>query len=189
MDNLKLNVQSDSPLIFNDLSADYAEINAAADQLKFYDFQVGSTADIYSNYYRVFADNVNKTLHDSHLQLYPEKVPFDLFIDTTREFITDAYVVNYNDDFIINEFNSENSFIRRTSKLNSLLQNKSGGNDFYTAGKGNILSLNNLINIDDLVEFNDFNEYYLSDSLEIYSAGDVDDEEKNPGDSGGDLDE
>ncbi|MFW6273458.1 MAG: leukotoxin LktA family filamentous adhesin [Halanaerobium sp.] len=189
MDNLKLNVQSNSPLIFNNLSADFTEINAAADQLEFYDFQVGSLADINSNYYRVMADNINKVLHDSHLQLYPEKVPFDLFIDTMREFITDTYVVNYNDDFIINKFNSENSFIRRNSNLNSTIQNESGGYDFYAAGKGGILSLNNLINIDSLLELNDFNEYYLSDSLEIYQAGDIESEEENLGDSGGDLDD
>ncbi|CCU79431.1 hypothetical protein HSACCH_01331 [Halanaerobium saccharolyticum subsp. saccharolyticum DSM 6643] len=150
MDNLKLNVQSNSPLIFNNLSANFSEINAAADQLEFYDFQVGSIADINSNYYKVVADNINKILHDSHLQLYPEKVPFNLFIDTMRELITDAYVVNYNDDFIINEFNSENSFIRRNSNLNSIIQNNSGGYDFYTVGKGNILPLNDLINIDNL---------------------------------------
>ena len=190
LNDLKFRAQSESGLIFTDLSADYAEIEAAADWVQFYDLQVGSRADITNNNYRVIADNVNEILHDSHLQLYPEKQPFNLFLNSEQKMITDAYAVNYDDDFIINEFSSENSFIRKSSRLNSILQDNSGGSDFYKAGKGSILSLNNLIEIDSLLEYSEEKEDYRPDSSGVYPAGEVeDDKENNLVVSDGDLNE
>ncbi|NMB12540.1 MAG: hypothetical protein GX977_09660, partial [Firmicutes bacterium] len=65
----------------------------------------------------VIADNVNKQLFPCDLQLYPKRAPFYLTMGRDRLIRTDAWVVHYDDEYIINDFATENSFIRITGKM------------------------------------------------------------------------
>lgn len=145
-DEISINAKSETGIIFNHLAADYSVIDADVESMKLLKTIVGSRAEINNSYGRVVAD-IRPQLFDSDLQLYPRRPetaevydPFYLIFTTEnagRKILTDAYIVNYNPDFIINQFSTENSIMRITSKLavlNSRLMNNNllarTGNNF-----------------------------------------------------------
>lgn len=116
-DEIVVNGYSEAGMIFDLLEADVARINVQTDRLAFLDTLIGTRAEFRNNYYLAVAENVEKRLIPSHLQLYPRDLPFYLIFNADREMLTDAMTVNYDDDFIINRFHTENSIVRITSKL------------------------------------------------------------------------
>ena len=90
---------------------------ADTESLKLTEVLLGTKAQFSNRYHTVIADNVNKQLFPCDLQLYPERDPFYLIMGRDRLIGTDAWVVHYDDDYIINDFETENSFMRITSKM------------------------------------------------------------------------
>ena len=78
-------------------------IDAQADFLDLYDTdgRVGLNSTI--SYYSVLAENNYHGLEDFDAQLYPENTPFYLLFQSDRLIFTDAYIVNYDPEFILNE--------------------------------------------------------------------------------------
>jgi len=142
---------------FKSFYADNSFINARVDDLVFDDMLVGSRADIYNNYYYVIADNLNMELFTCDMQLYPEDKQFYLIMASDKEMLTNAFVMNYNPDFIVNDFSTENNFVRETNKMPQVV--KSINTNFMTlideyrpllAEKGGTVLINpDSINIDD----------------------------------------
>jgi len=133
-DNIFVNISvnefnSEQPVIFNKLYSNNIYINSDSYGLEFKDILLGSRADIYNMDYYVVIDNINKKLYRSDLQLYPENSHFYLSLREDRKMITDTFVVNYNPDFIINDFSTENSFIRIIDKLFQIINNDSTKNN------------------------------------------------------------
>ncbi|MGM0445690.1 MAG: hypothetical protein ACQEQH_04715 [Bacillota bacterium] len=129
-DNVFVNISmnefnSEQPVIFNRLYSNNIYVNSDSYGLEFKDILVGSRADIYNKDYYAVVDNINKKLYTTDLQLYPEDSHFYLKLREDRKMITDTFVVNYNPDFIIDEFSTENSFMRIIDKLLHVLNNKS----------------------------------------------------------------
>ncbi len=131
-DNVSIDIalqdyNQDEAVVFDRLYSDNSYINAQSDDLIFNDQLLGSRADIYNNYYYVIADNDNLRLFTSDMQLYPEDSHFYLIMESDRMMLTDAYVINYNPDFIVNDFSTENNFVRETNKMPqvvSIINNK-----------------------------------------------------------------
>lgn len=114
--NVSVEARSDVGVVFDQLDADWASIDVDADVLRFLDVFVGTRAVFESAHHRVVADNVNRRLFESHLQIYPRGKRFYLLLSADREIMTDAHAVHYDPDYIINEFSTENSFVRSTLK-------------------------------------------------------------------------
>ena len=127
-DNVFVNISMNEfnkkqPVIFNKLYSNNIYVNSQSYGLELEDILLGSRADIYNKYYYVVVDNINKKLYTTDLQLYPKDSHFYLQLRKDRKMITDTFVVNYNPDFIIDEFSTENSFIRIIDKLIHVLNN------------------------------------------------------------------
>ncbi|MDI9420620.1 MAG: hypothetical protein QM451_00090 [Bacillota bacterium] len=121
-DSVVLNIDSPIGVIFTKLYAADMTIHADTDELMFLDVLVGNKATFSNRYHTVVADNVEKRLYENvALQLLPEDRPFSLRLGTDREIWTTAYAVNYNDYYIITNFDTINSFIRITTKLADIM--------------------------------------------------------------------
>ncbi len=114
---VRITATSDVGIRFDRLQADKSYIDAQVMDLSFFNTLVGTRAEFNNTNHLVIADNVNRKLFASDLQLYPEDIPFYLIMMENRTMLTDSKVVNYDDDYIINDFDTENSFIRITDKL------------------------------------------------------------------------
>ncbi len=115
-DEVIIHAQSDVGIHFTHLAADVAQIDAQADELHFLEFILGSRADINNSRYTVVADNVQKRLFECNAQLYPQHDPFFLYMFGDQRMLTNAYIVNYDNNFILNEFSTENSIVRWDQK-------------------------------------------------------------------------
>jgi hypothetical protein len=103
-------------VVFNRLTADTARIVGHTDVLDLYNTRIGTRADIYNNYYYVVADNIHKQLFACDLQLVPRDMTFYLLMSGNKWMFTNAPILNYNPDFVINEPSGENSVIRLAEK-------------------------------------------------------------------------
>src|SRR5690606_32101344 len=74
-----------------------------------------------NSYHIVIADNVERKLFDADLQIFPRDDRFYLKFAADREILTNALDVNYDDDYIINKFSTENSFVRSAFKFPHLM--------------------------------------------------------------------
>ncbi|WP_312523058.1 hypothetical protein [Anaerospora sp.] len=119
-DTISMNLQSDTGIVFDKLTGDKIRINGQTDELSFYNTTVGSRADFNNSHATVIADNLHKKLFgDASLQIYPQHKPFYLLMGKDNKMSTNAFIVNYDNDFIVNAFDTENSFIRVSEKLSN----------------------------------------------------------------------
>lgn len=102
---------------YGDLWADYSRIDAQVEDLALLHILVGRHADITNRHHRVVAENVEMKLYDCELQLRPESLPFNLFMKGDRQIMSNGQVFNYDDDYIVNEFSTENSTVRMAKKV------------------------------------------------------------------------
>jgi hypothetical protein len=116
-DNVNINATSGIGIVFDKLHADNGRIDAQTDILDFYNTVVGDRVEFYNKSYSVLADNNYKRLEDFDVQLYPENTPLYLLLESDRLISTNAYIVNYNSDFILNQPDIRNSFVRE-AKMN-----------------------------------------------------------------------
>lgn len=103
-------------VVFDRLDADFADITFITDDLAFLDVLLGSTAYLRNAHHLAVADNVERRLMDAHLQVHPRDERFYVIFAANRTILSNALDVNYDDDYIVNEFDTENSFVRSTFK-------------------------------------------------------------------------
>ncbi|NMB11635.1 MAG: hypothetical protein GX977_05050, partial [Firmicutes bacterium] len=149
-DSITVSGRSRVGMVFELLESDTIVIDANTEDLKLNEIVLGTKAQFRNRYHTVIADNVNKRLFPCDLQLYPESDPFYLIMGRDRLIETDAWVVYYDDDYIINDFATENSFMRITSKMpqivgfgliqNSGFSSSTLGRDDATSSSGIIIS-------------------------------------------------
>jgi hypothetical protein len=112
-DSVAISATSAIGIVFDKLHADRAKVTATTDDLDLNNTVVGARAEIYNRYYGVLANNAYQGLEDFDAQLYPESTPFYLCLNKDRLILTNAYIVNYNPDFILNAPDIRNSFVRQ----------------------------------------------------------------------------
>jgi len=116
-DTVDITISSLNSTIFDRLFAENATVNAAGG-LSFLDALIGEKALFTSGRYSVVVDNAPKTIADADLQLYAKDRQFYLYFpEQGNNFKTNAFVVNYDDDFTVNGFGTENSITRLIPKL------------------------------------------------------------------------
>jgi ribosomal protein L18 len=116
-DDLTIRGRSGVGMVFDRLESDQALIDVDTENLGITWAFIGTRAHVRNRYHSVVADNVNKQLFSADVQLYPENKPFYLILGAERLMMTNAWVVNYDDDYIVNQFATENSFVRITGKM------------------------------------------------------------------------
>lgn len=109
--------QSGAGVIFDDLGTEEAYIDIATDALALLRTRIERRGEFRNHGGFVIAENVVMDLFDADLQIYPRHHPFYLIMGADRSILTDALIVNYNDDYIINHFHTENSGVRATEKM------------------------------------------------------------------------
>lgn len=119
-DTINLNISSDYGIKMDRLHSNYAYINAQTDILGFENFILGKRAEINNRYYNVLVDNLDKHLQECDLQLYALLRPFYLYMYANKWMYTDAEIVNYNNEFVINSPSTENSVTRLSDKLQEM---------------------------------------------------------------------
>jgi hypothetical protein len=124
-DTIAVTVSSDTGVTFTSFSADRSNVQANADNVSFLDTRVGSWANFRNNHYQVAANNLERRLIPSDLQIMPENNVFYLTMFADRQFRTNALVINYSPDFIVNGASNDNSLIRQADKLNAQSSNGS----------------------------------------------------------------
>jgi len=138
-DRINIQTNSQHSVIFDSLISDFADINADVDNLSLYNVRIGSRAVSQNSLYDVVVDNINKNLQAYDAQLYAPSDPFYLIFSAQKKFLTNAFVVNYDDDFIINAYSSDNSILRLMNRAQSLLL-KSPGSEVRSGEAVNTLN-------------------------------------------------
>jgi len=111
---------------FSRLEVDKAIIDAQVDDLAFKSMILSSRADINNRYHTVIADRQVQQLHVADVQLQPGSDPFYLILQREKTILTDARVVNYDGDYVINGFANDNSVLKVADRAGSGAANGSG---------------------------------------------------------------
>ncbi|MCR5260575.1 MAG: hypothetical protein K6C94_01935 [Candidatus Gastranaerophilales bacterium] len=134
VNNALINVETDrannTGLIFNKLHADNAALRTNMANVTVNDGYITNAAlitngNLYatSPNHQILVNNISKGLQPYDAQLYTAKTgPFYLILDSSNLIRTNAPVVHYSDDILVNGYNSENSFTRLTLKENVVQQ-------------------------------------------------------------------
>lgn len=122
-DDVSITYQSDNKVRFNNLEAMRALISGDVSDLRFDHVLIGESGLFTNDTTSVFFDHVNNYLSEQYtIQLYSKGTPFFLnFLPNRRMIETDAFVLYYDSDWIVNAFSSENSLSRLVSKELSYL--------------------------------------------------------------------
>ncbi|MEE4354243.1 MAG: hypothetical protein V2J25_15385, partial [Desulfatiglans sp.] len=114
----EIDASSDQSIVFARLWAEYALLDLDADIVWMYNNRIGDRAVIANSYANVHVDNIEKSLRPCSAQLYaPDRQSFYLHFPDQQLLLTDAYIVNYDDNFVINEPDTENSITRIIPKI------------------------------------------------------------------------
>ena len=128
--NIDTNANNNHGVIFDSLYADNASVKTNMTDLTIKDAYITNKATIIngnhdtSDYnHIVVVDNNTRNLVPSDVQLYTQKTGnFNLGMNKSINIITNAPVVHYLDNILVNGYHSENSFTRLTLKENIVLQ-------------------------------------------------------------------
>jgi hypothetical protein len=116
-DAADITTASENTVLFDTLFARDATIDVTGN-LGFSRALIGRKALFTDQQHSVIVDNATKSLQDADVQLYAKDLLFYLFFPVQdKTFRTNAYVVHYQDDVIVNGFSSENSITRLIPKL------------------------------------------------------------------------
>ncbi|WP_236889100.1 leukotoxin LktA family filamentous adhesin [Desulfoluna limicola] len=111
-----LNLKSDPGVVISNLQAERADIEVASDDLFLASARILKRGDIRNAYNHVIVDNENLTPQACTLQLYTEDKRFSAHLMKAFDVATDARAVHYDDNFITNDFSTENSMVRQVEK-------------------------------------------------------------------------
>ncbi|WP_217637543.1 hypothetical protein [Desulfuromusa kysingii] len=113
---VRINALSSAPVVFDRIHTDRLFLNASSDSLTLNNAMITSYGEIRNSQHLVIVDNQNKQLHDADVQLYTGLNPFYLEMFADNKVETDARAINYSQDFIVNDYSSENSLTRIVAK-------------------------------------------------------------------------
>ncbi len=109
-------IVSPSPVRFAPLHAKWAHVATNGAGIRFEHARIGDHAEFSSIGPRIVVENLLRERAPSVAQLYAPGV-FSLAMEEPQRFETDALLVNYRDDVIVNAFDTENSAFRQTRKV------------------------------------------------------------------------
>jgi filamentous hemagglutinin family protein len=117
-DEVNIQYQSDRKVRFGNLEANHARIIGDVNDLRFDRVLLGEWGVLSNDTTSVFIDNTNSGLRKEHtIQLTSKDAPFFLtFIPDSNRIETDAYVLYYDEDWIVNFFSNQNSLSRLVDK-------------------------------------------------------------------------
>ena len=120
-DSVNLGLTSRGSATFNDFRAVNAGVTSTTDRLRFDDALLGEVATVDTPLHRIVVDNINRRLHPNATgQLHSPGRAFDLQLLAERRFLTNAFLINFDPDFIANVFSTENSLTRLNVKRDTL---------------------------------------------------------------------
>ena len=125
-DEVTMNIESPSPVLFDRLRAKTANIFSSSGVLQLEDTTITQDANIAHPGTQVSVVNGAPTLTRANVQLFSDGRAFRLVLTDGQRLATDAVIVDYDDSFIINAFSTENSVLRQTRKVFSV-QDSQGG--------------------------------------------------------------
>lgn len=111
-----LNLKSAPGVEITNLQAVDADIRVASDDLSLASARILKRGDIRNDFNHVITDNGNLAPQACTLQLYPEEKRFSAHLKKAFDVTTSARAVNYDDNFITNDFSTENSMVRQAEK-------------------------------------------------------------------------
>ncbi|MCM2264048.1 MAG: hypothetical protein NDI73_02535, partial [Desulfuromonadales bacterium] len=116
-DTVNLHAAGPGDIVFDELRSDFTSIHADVDQVRYEENRIGTWADLMNSRYRVVVDNRQyQVLYPAAVQLYAPEMSFYLYMYGAPLVQTNAWIVNYDGAFIVNEFGTENSVTRLTAK-------------------------------------------------------------------------
>ncbi|MGE0335313.1 MAG: hypothetical protein AB7Q76_08500 [Gammaproteobacteria bacterium] len=107
---------STTPARFAPLQAAWADIRTRGTDLRFEDSRIRDHAEFLNARDRIVIENVLRDRIPALAQIFAPGV-FSLVMGEPRRLETDALLVNYADDVIVNAFDTENSVFRQTRKV------------------------------------------------------------------------
>ena len=128
---VEIDTRSGSAVIFRNLAAEQARLNANVDVLNLNSVTIGNRGVFNNSRYRVIVDNQNWLLQDCDAQLYAPGRSFYLNFSANPAFFTDSLVLNYDSDFTVNGFGTENSIFRAAFKLVETVNHSNRTSQYY----------------------------------------------------------
>ena len=122
-EDVSMDYRSDRKVRFGNLEARRAEILGDVNDLRFDRILTGDWGLFTNDTTSVFVDNTNSGLRKEYtIQLTSQFEPYFLiFTPNSRKIETDAAVLYYDEDWVVNEFSTENSLSRLVEKELSYL--------------------------------------------------------------------
>lgn len=117
-DVVNIAYRSEKKVRFGNLEATQARVIGDVNDLRFDRVLIGEQAVLSNDRTSVFVDNLNSGLHKQYtIQLTSQDKPFYLtFVPDSNKIETDAILLYYDEDWIVNEFGTENSLSRLVEK-------------------------------------------------------------------------
>jgi len=117
-DVVNIAYRSEKKVRFGNLEANQARVIGDVNDLRFDRVLIGEQAVLSNDTTSVFVDNTNSGLHKQYtIQLTSKDTPFYLtFVPQSHTILTDAIALYYDEDWIVNEFSTENSLSRLVEK-------------------------------------------------------------------------
>ncbi|WP_114325052.1 hypothetical protein [Candidatus Colwellia aromaticivorans] len=117
-DDVTIMYQSDDKVRFGTVETQQALILGDVKDVKFDHILLGETGLFTNDATSVFIDHTDNSLRSQYnIQLYSKDAPFFLnFIPDRKKITTDAFIIYYDPDWIVNAFSTENSMTRLVAK-------------------------------------------------------------------------
>lgn len=120
-----VDIESASPVVFTSLATRLADIFSSSRELSLFDATITERGDIRHPANAVIIDNGSPRLLPGPAQLFTDGDPFFLALAETARIQTNALIVSYDDNFVVNAFSTENSVMRMTQKAMAVQDNVS----------------------------------------------------------------
>ncbi len=126
-DSQDFSIHSTGQVIFDQLGSDELDLVFDSDAVRFDSLQVGQWGSIETPTHHVIIDHRDRVLHDeATAQLFAPDRAFRLMLTPQRRLLTSASIVNYDPDYIVNRFRTDNSVIRLQATRQTLPVTTSG---------------------------------------------------------------
>lgn len=120
-DSMTMHIDSSGSVNYDSLRLGAFDLDFASDNVVLENLLVGTVAWIRTPLHRIVIDNQTRERHPgASAQLYSPGEPFDLKLVPQRLFFTDANVIDYDPDYVVNSFSTENSVVRLQPKRGHL---------------------------------------------------------------------
>lgn len=120
-DSQDFSIHSTGQVVFDRLGSQELVLVFDSDAVRFDSLQVGQWGDIKTPTHHVIIDHRDHFLHgEATAQLFAPDRAFWLRLTAHRLLLTNAFIVNYDPGFIVNDFSTENSVTRLQPKRSAL---------------------------------------------------------------------